>query len=99
MFDIPPDPIAFQLGPITIGWYGLCYAIGLAAAYVVLIRLARAAGEDPDIVGNGIIIVSIAALIGGRLYHVIDQWALYANDPLNDHPAAVFGPWACSAAS
>jgi phosphatidylglycerol---prolipoprotein diacylglyceryl transferase len=82
MFDIPPDPVAFQLGPITIGWYGLCYAIGLAAAYVALIRLARAAGEDPDIVGNGIIIVSIAALIGGRLYHVIDQWALYANDPL-----------------
>ena len=82
MFDIPPDPIAFQLGPITVGWYGLCYAIGLAAAYIVLIRLARAAGEDPDIVGNGIIIVSIAALIGGRLYHVIDQWALYANDPL-----------------
>ena len=82
MFDIPPDPIAFQLGPIAVGWYGLCYAIGLAAAYVVLIRLARVAGEDPDIVGNGIIIVSIAALIGGRLYHVIDQWALYANDPL-----------------
>ncbi len=82
MFDIPPDPVALQLGPITIGWYGLCYAIGLAVAYVVLIRLARAAGEDPDIVGNGIIIVSVAALVGGRLYHVIDQWALYANDPL-----------------
>jgi phosphatidylglycerol:prolipoprotein diacylglycerol transferase len=82
MFDIPPDPVFLQLGPITIGWYGLCYAIGLAVAYVVLIRLARAAGEDPDIAGNGIIIVSIAALIGGRLYHVIDQWALYANDPL-----------------
>jgi phosphatidylglycerol:prolipoprotein diacylglycerol transferase len=82
MFDIPPDPVAFQLGPITIGWYGLCYAIGLALAYVVLIRLARVAGEDPDIVGNGIIIVSLAALVGGRLYHVIDQWALYASDPL-----------------
>jgi phosphatidylglycerol---prolipoprotein diacylglyceryl transferase len=82
MFDIPPDPVALQLGPIAIGWYGLCYAIGLAVAYVVLIRLARAAGEDPDIVGNGIIIVSLAALVGGRLYHVIDQWALYANDPL-----------------
>jgi phosphatidylglycerol:prolipoprotein diacylglycerol transferase len=82
MFDIPPDAVALQLGPISIGWYGLCYAIGLAAAYIVLIRLARAAGEDPELVGNGIVIVSIAALIGGRLYHVIDQWALYANDPL-----------------
>jgi phosphatidylglycerol:prolipoprotein diacylglycerol transferase len=82
MFDIPPDPIAFQLGPIAIGWYGLCYAIGLAVAYVVLTRLARAAGEDPELVGNGIIIISIAALIGGRLYHVIDQWALYADAPI-----------------
>lgn len=82
MFDVPPDPIAFTLGPLSIGWYGLGYAIGLAAAYLVLVRLARIAGEDPDVVGNGIIVVAAAALIGGRLYHVIDQWQLYANDPL-----------------
>ena len=82
MFDSFPDSIAFRLGPVAIGWYGLCYAIGLAVAYVVLVRLARKAGEDPDVVGNGIIIVAIAALVGGRLYHVIDQWHLYANDPL-----------------
>jgi phosphatidylglycerol---prolipoprotein diacylglyceryl transferase len=82
MFDIPPDPVALQLGPLTIGWYGLCYAIGLALAYVLMVRLARLAGEDPDVVGNGIIIVAIAALIGGRLYHVIDQWQLYADDPI-----------------
>ena len=28
------------------------------------------------------IIVAVAALIGGRLYHVIDQWALYQDDPI-----------------
>ena len=82
MFDVPPDPIAFTLGPLSIGWSGLGYAVGLAAAYLVLVRLARLAGEDPDIVGNGIIVVAVAALVGGRLYHVIDQWQLYANDPL-----------------
>ena len=82
MFDTPPDPIAFSIGPLDIGWYGLCYAIGLAAAYLVLVWLARRAGEDPDIVGNGIIIVAVAALIGGRLYHVIDQWQLYKDDPI-----------------
>lgn len=83
MFDTPPDPIALQLGPLAIGWYGLCYALGLAAAYVLLVWLARRAGEDPEIVGNGIIIVALAALVGGRLYHVIDKWQeLYAADPL-----------------
>ena len=49
----------------------------------LLFRLAKRAGEDRDILGNGIIIVAIAALIGGRAYHVIDQWdALYKNDPV-----------------
>ena len=68
---------------MAIGWYGLGYALGLAAAYLVMVRLARRAGEDAEILGNGMIIVAIAALIGGRLYHVIDQWSeLYASDPI-----------------
>lgn len=82
MFDAYPDPIALTIGPLSIGWYGLGYAVGLGAAYLLLTWLAKRAGEDPELVGNGIIIVAIVALIGGRLYHVIDQWALYANDPL-----------------
>src|SRR6187401_1418616 len=80
MFDFTPDPVALQLGPITIGWYGLGYAIGLAATYMVMVRLARRAGERAEILANGMIIVAIAALIGGRLYHVIDQWQLYKDD-------------------
>ena len=80
MLDFTPDPIAIQLGPIPVYWYGVGYALGLAAAYLVMVRLARRAGEDAEILANGIIIVAVAALIGGRAYHVIDQWALYQND-------------------
>jgi phosphatidylglycerol:prolipoprotein diacylglycerol transferase len=82
MLNLTPDPIAFQLGPIPVYWYGIGYALGLLAAYLVMVRLARRAGEDADILGNGIIVVAIAALIGGRAYHVIDQWALYQDDPI-----------------
>jgi phosphatidylglycerol---prolipoprotein diacylglyceryl transferase len=82
MLDFTPDPIAIQLGPLPVYWYGIGYALGLAAAYLVMVRLARRAGENADILGNGMIIVAIAALIGGRLYHVIDQWALYQDDPI-----------------
>ena len=80
MFDVTPNPIALQLGPLPVYWYGIGYAVGLAAAYAVLVRLARRAGEDPELIGNGMIVVAIAALIGGRAYHVIDQWALYKDD-------------------
>jgi len=82
MLDFTPDPVAIQIGPLPVYWYGIGYALGLAAVYLVLVRLARRAGEDPDLVGNGMIVVAIAALIGGRLYHVIDQWQLYQNDLL-----------------
>jgi len=77
-----PDPIAFHLGPIPVAWYGICYAIGLAAAYLVITREARRRGLDARLVDNGIIIVAAAALVGGRLYHVIDQWHLYQDDPI-----------------
>jgi phosphatidylglycerol---prolipoprotein diacylglyceryl transferase len=82
MLDFTPDPVFIQLGPIPVYWYGIGYAVGLAATYFVMVWLARRAGEDPDILGNGIIIVAVAALIGGRAYHVIDQWALYQDDPI-----------------
>ena len=82
LIAITPDPIAFHLGPISVFWYGICYAIGLAAVYVVLTREVRRRGMDVRLVDNGIIIVAVAALAGGRLYHVIDQWSLYADNPL-----------------
>ena len=51
-------------------------------SYLVLIRQASRFGQDPELVANGIIVIAVAALIGGRLYHVIDQWQLYKDDLL-----------------
>ena len=82
MFDLTPDPIAFRIGPLDVHWYGITYAVGLIAVYWLITRLARRAGRDADLVNNGILIVAAAALVGGRLYHVIDQWDLYRNDLL-----------------
>lgn len=82
MIDFTPDPIAFQLGPIPVYWYGIGYALGLAAVVVVLTREARRVGLDTSLIPNGLLFVAVSALIGGRLYHVIDQWALYRDDPI-----------------
>ena len=83
MIDWTPDPVALQLGPISLYWYGICYAIGLAGAYWVMVRMARRFHQNAAIIGNGLIVVAVAALAGGRLYHVIDQWQnLYAADPI-----------------
>ena len=82
MINFFVDPIAFHLGPLPVYWYGIAYAVGLFASYTVLVRQAKRFGQDPEIVGNGLIVIAIAALVGGRIYHVIDQWALYQHDLL-----------------
>ena len=83
MIDWTPDPIALSIGPLTVYWYGVMYAIGLAAAFVVVEREAHRRGLDTGILVNAFVIVAVAALIGGRLYHVIDQWDRYKDDLLS----------------
>ena len=87
MIDWTPDPIFFSIGPIHVYWYGVMYALGLAATYWVVRREVVRRGLDPALLVNGLIVVAIAAVIGGRLYHVIDQWALY-----KDNLAAIVMP-------
>ena len=82
MIDITPDPVFLRFLGFPVYWYGIAYAVGLAAVYWVLLREARHRGLDEDLLGTGMIIVAVAALIGGRLYHVIDQWQLYAPHPI-----------------
>jgi phosphatidylglycerol---prolipoprotein diacylglyceryl transferase len=82
MIDITPDPVFIRLFGFPVYWYGIAYAVGLAAVYWVLVREARFRGLDEDLLGTGMVIVAIAALAGGRLYHVIDQWALYRDNPI-----------------
>ena len=82
MIDLTPDPVFVRILGFPVYWYGIAYAVGLAAVYWVLIREARYRGLDENLIGTGMIVVAIAALIGGRLYHVIDQWQLYAPHPL-----------------
>ena len=89
MIDLTPSPIALQIGPIAVHWYGIAYALGLAAAYWILQREARFRGQDPNQIFNGLVVVAVAALIGGRLYHVIDQWQLYKDNL----PAIVLPPY------
>jgi phosphatidylglycerol:prolipoprotein diacylglycerol transferase len=76
-----------------IGWYGLAYVIGLAVLLLLSQREAERRGFSPNHVWNAFLIVAVFALIGGRLYHVIDEWghgATYSTHPLD----AILPPYA-----
>src|SRR4051812_28702355 len=80
VIDFTPGPIAIQIGPLPLYWYGVAYAVGLFVAYVVMTLQARRYHQNVEYVANGMIVIGVAALIGGRLYHVIAQWALYKDN-------------------
>jgi phosphatidylglycerol:prolipoprotein diacylglycerol transferase len=74
LINVTPDPIALHLGVLNIGWYGLGYVAAVAVMMLVSQREAALRRIDPRHVTNALIVVAVPALIGARLYHVIDQW-------------------------
>ncbi len=85
-----PDPIAFQIGPVTVYWYGLLIATGaLVGAWLASLEAQRR-GWDPDHVWNALVVCLILGLIGARLYHVISSpaggaqgWDYYRQHPID----------------
>jgi phosphatidylglycerol:prolipoprotein diacylglycerol transferase len=83
LIDIRPVSTALRIGPLGIDFYGIGYAVALVAGVWTASRQAKLRRENPDHIGNGIILVFVLGLIGARLYHLIDQWnTLYAADPI-----------------
>ena len=79
MIDITPNPLLGSLGPIEIRWYGIAYVAAIVGGTWLATHEAKRRGERTDVILDGLIFLAVAALIGGRLYHVIDQWAYYSN--------------------
>lgn len=86
LISIAP-PSAIHVGPLPIGLYGLGYVLGIAVMLLVSQSEARRRGYDPSLVTGALVTVAICAVIGARLYHVIDQWLYY-----RDHLTAIVLP-------
>jgi phosphatidylglycerol:prolipoprotein diacylglycerol transferase len=90
MIDFTPNPVALAFGPLEVRWYGIGYVAAILAATWLLFREARKRGERTDFIVDSLIVVAVAALIGGRAYHVIDQWSTGLD--YKDHIAQIFLP-------
>jgi phosphatidylglycerol:prolipoprotein diacylglycerol transferase len=75
------DPVAFQLGPLQVHWYGIIIAGAVLIAGMLGTRVARWLNEDPDDGWSMLLLVMILSVIGARLYHVIHLWDFYAANP------------------
>ncbi|MBZ8172146.1 prolipoprotein diacylglyceryl transferase [Staphylococcus cohnii] len=76
------DPIAFELGPISVHWYGIIIATGILLGYFIAQESVKRIGFDKDILIDIIFWSAIFGFIVARIYFVIFQWPYYAQHPI-----------------
>lgn len=74
------DSILFKLGPITIRWYGLTATFALVAAFLYLKKTARWLKININL-DNLFFCVVLAGILGARLYHVLNEFNFYLQNP------------------
>ena len=86
------DPIAFQIGPLAVRWYGLMYLI----AFVLFVVLGKVrarqnllTGWHPRDVDDMLFYGVFGVILGGRLGYVLFYKPLY----YLQHPLEVFAVW------
>ncbi|UZR94847.1 prolipoprotein diacylglyceryl transferase [Chondrinema litorale] len=66
-----PDPEIFPLGPLSIRWYGLLFALGFLTGQYILIRIFRAEGKPEQDVETLTLYMVLATILGARLGHCL----------------------------
>jgi phosphatidylglycerol:prolipoprotein diacylglycerol transferase len=86
------DPVALQIGPIAVRWYGLMYLIGFAIAILLgrrRIRTQPAAGISSRDLDDMVLYALFGVILGGRLGYVL----FYKLSDYLAHPLGIFAVW------
>ncbi|USK31333.1 prolipoprotein diacylglyceryl transferase (plasmid) [Bacillus sp. CMF21] len=76
----PIDRIAFEIGPITVYWYGIIIAFGVFLGLYLATKEAKRLGFNKDIIIDLIMWTIPIALSSARVYYVIFKWEYYSNN-------------------
>lgn len=83
------DPIMFSIGPLSVRWYGLMFAIGFMIGYSIMSKMFKHEGAPEKWLGTLLLYVIIATIIGARLGHVF----FYELDYYSQHPGEILKIW------
>lgn len=77
------DPVFFSVGPLSVRWYGLMFAIGFTLGYVLVGRMFRHEGAPESWLSQLLLWVVAGTFVGARLGHCLFyKWDIYSQDPV-----------------
>ncbi|MBO5953856.1 MAG: prolipoprotein diacylglyceryl transferase [Oscillospiraceae bacterium] len=76
-------PRGFEIGPLSIHFYGLIIACGLMLAILYGWNRCRQFGIRQDDLPDGVLLVVPIAILCARLYYCIFEWDTYADNPIS----------------
>jgi len=76
-------PSYFELGPLTIHFYGVIIAVGLMLAVIYGMRRSKQFGLKEDDILDGVLWIVPVAIICARLYYCIFEWDSYKDNPIS----------------
>lgn len=75
-------PVLFTIGPVSVSSFGFFLSLGFLVATFLVWRLARAWDLDEEKVLDLVLLTFFGALLGGRFYFIIFNFAYFGFDPL-----------------
>ena len=76
-------PRFFEIGPLTVYYYGLIIGIGLLLAVWYCCKRSQEFGLTEDHVLDGLILVLPISVICARIYYCAFSWSEFADDPIS----------------
>ena len=76
-------PSSFNLGPLSIHFYGLIIATGLMLAVLYCSKRAHQFGLTEDTLLDGVLWVTPVAILCARIYYCAFSWENYAHNPIS----------------
>lgn len=83
------SPVLFSLGPFSVRWYGLAFALGFIIGYKIVERMFRHEGAPEKWLGILLAYLIVGTIVGARLGHVF----FYEWDYYSQHPVEIFKIW------
>ncbi|EDO0410582.1 prolipoprotein diacylglyceryl transferase [Listeria monocytogenes] len=76
----PLDPVAIQIGSISVKWYGVIIALAVVIALLLALSEANKRKMDKEIIVDLLIWAIPISIISARIYYVIFEWDFYKNN-------------------